>query len=137
MMEIFNRQSLAAYAATGFDANFFMRCMKKQLAEQVGKQGDEGGADQGHTAAGHELLHALALCAGVIVAVTFQQVDSAPDAETCAKRDHEGLENTDSALKKCHIRSSSRTLRLLTYARIKCWVFCPDSRNRLLSDLLS
>ena len=61
-MEIFNRQSLAAYAATGFDANFFMRRMKKQLAEQVGKQGDESGADQSYTATGHELLHALGLC---------------------------------------------------------------------------
>ena len=132
-MEIFNRQSLAAYAATGFDANFFMRCMKKQLAEQVGKQGDEGSADQGNTAAGHELLHALGLSARVVVAVTFQQIDRAPDTEAGTECDNESLQYADCALEKCHIRSSSRTLRLLTHARIKCWAFCPDSRIRLLS----
>ena len=50
----------------------------------------------------HELLHALGLRAGVVVAVTFQQVDDAPDAETSAKGDNEGLKNGDSLSKKCH-----------------------------------
>ena len=51
----------------------------------------------------HELLHALALCAGVVVAVTFQQVDNAPDTETGTERDNEGLKNGDCLFKKCHI----------------------------------
>ena len=51
----------------------------------------------------HELLHALALGAGVVVAVTFQQVDNAPDTETGTERDNEGLKNGDCLFKKCHI----------------------------------
>ena len=46
--------------------------------------------DSGYTSTGHELLHALALGAGVVVAVTFQQVDNAPDTETGTERDNEG-----------------------------------------------
>ena len=57
----------------------------------------------GYTSTGHELLHALALGAGVVVAVTFQQVDNAPDTETGTERDNEGLKNGDCLFKKCHI----------------------------------
>ena len=32
----------------------------KSLAEQTAQQGDQGDANQGNTAASHELLHALA-----------------------------------------------------------------------------
>ena len=31
------------------------------VLEQAGEQGDQGRADEGHTAPGHELLHALGL----------------------------------------------------------------------------
>ena len=106
------RQSLAAYAATGFDAVFFMQSMKKQLTEQIGKQGNEGGADEGHTAAGHELLHTLGLSAGVIVAVAFKQIDRAPNAKTGTESDNKSLKDTDSGLKKCHIHSNSQIFRL-------------------------
>ena len=41
--------------------------------------------------------------AGVVVAVTFQQVDNAPDTETGTERDNEGLKNGDCLFKKCHI----------------------------------
>ena len=40
--------------------------------------------------------------AGVVVAVTFQQVDDTPDAETSAQSDNEGLKNGDSLIEKCH-----------------------------------
>ena len=40
--------------------------------------------------------------AGVVVAVTFQQVDDTPDAETSAEGDNEGLKNGDSLIEKCH-----------------------------------
>ena len=59
-------------------------------------------ADEGDTAAGHQLLHALGLRAGVIVAVTFQQVDSTPDAKTGTERHDESLQYTDCAVEKCH-----------------------------------
>lgn len=71
--------------------------------EQPGEQRYKDHADYGYTSAGHELLHALALGAGVVVAVTFQQVDNAPDTETGTKRDNEGLKNGDCLFKKCHI----------------------------------
>ena len=34
----------------------------KSLAEQTAQQGDQGDANQGNTAASHELLHPLTLC---------------------------------------------------------------------------
>ena len=37
---------------------------RKRLAEKTAQQGDQGDANQGNTAASHELLHALGLCAG-------------------------------------------------------------------------
>ena len=71
--------------------------------EQPGEQRYKDHADHGYTSTGHELLHALALGAGVVVAVTFQQVDNAPDTETGTERDNEGLKNGDCLFKKCHI----------------------------------
>ena len=71
--------------------------------EQPGEQRYKDHADYGYTSARHELLHALALGAGVVVAVTFQQVDNAPDTETSTERDNEGLKNGDCLFKKCHI----------------------------------
>ena len=71
--------------------------------EQPGEQRYKDHADYGYTSAGHKLLHALALCAGVVVAVTFQQVDNAPDTETGTERDNEGLKNGNCLFKKCHI----------------------------------
>ena len=35
---------------------------RKRLAEQTTQQGDQGDANQGNTAASHELLHTLTLC---------------------------------------------------------------------------
>ena len=46
--------------------------------EKPGEQRYKDHADYGYTSTGHELLHALALGAGVVVAVTFQQVDDTP-----------------------------------------------------------
>ena len=78
--------------------------MQRRLdREQPGEQRYKDHADHGYTSAGHELLHALALGAGVVVAVTFQQVDNAPDTETGTERDNEGLKNGDCLFKKCHI----------------------------------
>ena len=45
----------------------------------------------------------MSICARVVVAVTFQQVDNAPDTETGTERDNEGLKNGDCLFKKCHI----------------------------------
>ena len=78
--------------------------MQRRLdREKPGEQRYKDHADYGYTSAGHELLHALGLRAGVVVAVTFQQVDDTPDAETSAEGDNEGLKNGDCLFKKCHI----------------------------------
>ena len=71
--------------------------------EQPGEQRYKNHTNNGYTSASHELLHALARGAGVVVAVTFQQVDNAPDTETGTERDNEGLKNGDCLFKKCHI----------------------------------
>ena len=47
-------------------------------------------------------LSHMSIRAGVVVAVTFQQVDDAPDTKTGTERDNEGLKNGDSLIEKCH-----------------------------------
>ena len=74
------------------------------LPEQPTQQRDQGGADEGNTTAGHQLLHALALRAGVVVAIAFQQVDNTPNAKTGTQSDNEGLKHFDSRIKEIHNR---------------------------------
>ena len=47
-------------------------------------------------------LSHMSIRAGVVVAVTFQQVDDTPHAETGTEGDNEGLENGDCLIKKFH-----------------------------------
>ena len=70
--------------------------------EQAGQQRYKDHAHDGDARAGHQLFHALRLRAGVVVAVTFQQVDDAPYAETGTEGDNEGLENGDCLIEKFH-----------------------------------
>ena len=70
--------------------------------EKPGEQRYKDHAYHGYTSTGHELLHALALGAGVVVAVTFQQVDDTPHAETGTEGDNKGLENGDCLIEKFH-----------------------------------
>ena len=44
----------------------------------------------------------MSICTGVVVAVTFQQVDDTPNAQTGTQSDNEGLQNTNSRVKKFH-----------------------------------
>lgn len=70
--------------------------------EQPGEQRYKDHADHGYTSAGHELLHALGFGPRVVVAVTFQEVDDAPDAKTGTESNNEGLKNGDRLIEKCH-----------------------------------
>ena len=45
----------------------------------------------------------MSIGAGVVVAVTVQQLDNASDTETGTERDNAGLKNGDCLFKKCHI----------------------------------
>ena len=76
------------------------------LAEQTRQQRNEGDAHQSDTAASHELLHALRLGAGIVVTITFQQVDGTPHAETSTQSDNQSLKNFDSRVKEFHSRFS-------------------------------
>jgi len=73
-----------------------------RLTEQPGEQRHEDDADKGDTTACHELLHALGLRAGVVVAVPFKQVDDTPNCETRTESDYESLENTYCTVEKLH-----------------------------------
>ena len=44
----------------------------------------------------------MSICAGVVVAVTFEQIDCTPDTETGTESDNESLKNTNSRVKKFH-----------------------------------
>jgi len=46
----------------------------------------------------------MSISAGVIVAVTLQQVDRALDAKTGTERHDESLQYTDCTVEKCHTR---------------------------------
>ena len=72
------------------------------LSKEPRQQRDQNGADESDAASGHELLHALALCARVVIAVSFQKVDHTPNAETGPKGYHEGLEDAYSGREECH-----------------------------------
>ena len=61
-----------------------------------------GNNPQGHAAASHELFHTLAFCTRVVVAVTFQKVNHAPDTKASAQGNHEGLKNIHSRVKEFH-----------------------------------
>ena len=47
-------------------------------------------------------LRHMSISSGIVVAITFQQVDNTPNAETGAECDYEGLKNGDCLSKKCH-----------------------------------
>ncbi len=73
-----------------------------ELTEQTGEQGHEDNADQSDAATGHELLDPLRFCARVVVAVAFQKVDAAPNAETSSEGDNESLKNVNGRVKEIH-----------------------------------
>ena len=44
----------------------------------------------------------MSIRAGVVVPVSFHEVDCSPDTKTCAKSDNKSLKYTNCAVKKCH-----------------------------------
>lgn len=70
--------------------------------KQAGEKRNEDDADDCDTRSSHELLHSLALRAGVVITVPLEQIHDSPHAETGSEGDDEGLENADCAIKKCH-----------------------------------
>ena len=54
-------------------------------------------------------LRHMSIRTGVVVAVTFQQVDDAPHAETGTEGDDQRLEHLDSRIEKLHSKTRGRT----------------------------
>ena len=73
------------------------------LTEQTGEKRNEGDAHESDAAARHKLFDPLRFSARIIVTITFQKVDAAPDAKARAQRDNEGLKNVNSRIKEIHI----------------------------------
>ena len=51
----------------------------------------------------------MSIRAGVVIAVAFEQVDCAPDAEARAEGDDQRLEHLDSRIEKLHSKTRGRT----------------------------
>lgn len=69
-------------------------------------------------------LSHMSICTWIIISVSFQQVDHAPDSETCAKGDDQSLQNIDCAIEEIHILCAG--IVSLWFLRWK-----PQSRNEL------
>ena len=54
----------------------------------------------------------MSIGSGVVLAVTFQEVDAAPHAQAAAQGDDQSLQNVDSVGKKAHIHISFRSVEL-------------------------
>ena len=54
----------------------------------------------------------MSIAAGVILSITLQQVDAAPDTQGTAQTDHDGLQSIDCAVEKFH--------KVLTFCRLFC-----------------
>ena len=55
-------------------------------------------------------LLTMSICAGVVVAIAFQQVDDTPNTETGTQSDNEGLKHFDSRVKEIHSRFLQKDL---------------------------
>ena len=73
-----------------------------QTVNRPDSRGTSTMPDDGDACARHELFHALAFGPRIVVAISLQQVDDAPHAETGTEGDNEGLENGDCLIEKFH-----------------------------------
>ena len=101
-----------------------------ELAEQTGKQRHEDEADESDAAASHELLHALAFRAGVVVAIAFEQVDGSPDGETRTEGDYECLKNVYCAVEEIHSDVAGERTRRLPQTT---WMRSPALLSKIIS----
>ena len=54
-------------------------------------------------------LLTMSISPRIVVSVSFQQVNNAPDSETCAKGDDQSLQNIDCAIEEIHILCAGRS----------------------------
>ena len=77
-------------------------------AEQTREQRHESHADERDAAARNQLFHALAASAGVVLAVSFQQVNDTPDTQTGSERYNQRLQYLDCTVEKLHLKTRGR-----------------------------
>ena len=76
-----------------------------ESSEKTGEKRNQGDTDEGNTAARNELLDALRFSTGVVLTVTFKEVDTAPYAERTAESNNKSLESFDCSVEEFHIIS--------------------------------
>ena len=74
-----------------------------ESAEKTGKKRNQGDTDESNPSSRDKLFNALRFGAGVVLPITFEQIDSAPDTERGSKRNDEGLKSTDGRVEEFHI----------------------------------
>jgi len=75
----------------------------------------------------------MSICAGIVIAVSFQQVDGTPNAKTCTEGNDQGLQYGDRAVEKCHNGppSFSAFPAVVLFAAYQGGVFLPLLRSCL------
>ena len=76
-------------------------------AEQAREQWHERHTDERNATARDQLFHALAASAGVVLTVSFQQVNYAPDAQTGTEGNNQRLQHLDCTVEKLHLKTRS------------------------------
>ena len=74
-----------------------------ESAEKTGEKRNQCDTDQRNPSSRDKLFNALRFGTRVVISITFQQIDSAPDTERGSERDDEGLKSTDGRVKEFHI----------------------------------
>ena len=72
-------------------------------AEKPREKRNQGDTDQRNPSSRDKLFNALRFGTRVVISITFQQIDSAPDTERGSERDDESLKSTDGRVEEFHI----------------------------------
>ena len=72
-------------------------------AEKPREKRNQGDTDQCNPSSRDKLFNALRFSTRVVISITFQQINSAPDAERGSECDDEGLKSTDGRVEEFHI----------------------------------
>ena len=72
-------------------------------AEKPREKRNKGDTDERNPSSRDKLFNALRFSTRVVISITFQQIDSAPDTERGSERNDEGLKSTDGRVEEFHI----------------------------------
>lgn len=79
-------------------------------AEQAREQWHERHTDERNATARDQLFHTLAASAGVVLAISFQQVNDTPDTQTGAERYNQRLQYLYCTVEKLHLKTRGRAV---------------------------